>query len=243
VVFTVYVWFLGIVTLTPLWGLLLVLPRGRVAADAVSAWSWLILRLTGCPIDARGMEHVPASGPAVIVVNHASYFDAIALMAALRCRFRFVVNHRAAGWPLVGLAIRKSGHLVVNRGRLADRHACARAMIETLREGVSVVVFPEGTFDRAGRLLPFQPGPFRVAAEAACPVVPIAMHGTRHVLEGGLGRFRRGNIVLTASAAIWPVSTGRQDVAALRDQARSRIVAGLTEQRERVRQPDVSPVS
>lgn len=225
--FTLWVWLLLGVTLSPLWLLLTILPAGRSAALAVTGWARLILRLTGCPVTVRGLERLEGVEPAVIVVNHASYLDAVALLAALPRRFRFVVNHRAAGWPLVGLAIRKSQHLVVDRDRLADRRACALTMIETLREGTSIVVFPEGTFDRLGRLLPFQPGPFRVAAEAARPVVPMTLRGTRHVLARGLGRLRRGPVRLTVGMPLPVTSTDRRDVARLRDRARDEIATEL----------------
>lgn len=229
--FTAYVWLLLVATLTPLWLLLALLPRGHAAEGAVAFWARLILRLSGCHLDVRGIERLQKAEPAVVVVNHASYLDAVALMAALPRPFRFVVNHHAAGWPLVGLAIRKVRHLVVDRGRLADRRACALAMIDTLRQGTTVVVFPEGTFNRDGRLLPFQPGAFRVAAETGRPVVPMTLHGTRRVLERGLGRLRRGPIVLTVGVPLAAESTDRHDVSRLRDRARDEIATRLAEAR------------
>jgi fatty-acyl-CoA synthase len=226
-IFTAYLWLIGAGTLAPLWGLLLILPGGNTAAAAVSAWARLFLRLGGCRLQVRGFEHFAGATPAVIVVNHSSYFDAVAIMAALRVPFRFVVNHRAARWPLVGLVIRKAGHLVVDRGRLADRHACALAMVDTLRQGTSVVVFPEGTIARQGRLLPFHRGAFRVAADAGRPVVPIVMSGTRHILESSLGRLRRGRIEVAIGAPLHPEGTDRHDIDRLRERTRQHVAAGL----------------
>lgn len=232
-IYTAYLWLVGVVTLAPLWVLLLILRRGDVAAGAVSAWARLFLRLGGCPLDVRDAGHLSRAAPAVIVVNHSSYLDAVAMMAALRVPFRFVVNHRAAAWPLVGLAIRKAGHIVVDRGRLADRHACALAMVETLRHGVSVVVFPEGTIDRGGRLLPFHRGPFRVAADAGRPIVPVVLSGTRHVLESSLRRLRRGRIVAAIGVPLHSTGEDRHDIDALRDRTREHIESGLATGRRR----------
>ncbi len=226
-IYTAYLWLLGVATLAPLWTLLLILPRGKTAASAVSAWARLFLKLGGCPLQIRGAGHLDDAVPAVVVVNHSSYLDAVAIMAGLRVPFRFVVNHRAAGWPLVGLAIRKSGHIVVDRGRLADRHACALTMVETLREGVSVVVFPEGTIDRDGRLLPFHRGPFRVAADAGRPVAPVVLNGTRHVLESSLRRLRRGPIVMAIGAPLHPSTADRDGIDRLRERTREHIASGL----------------
>jgi fatty-acyl-CoA synthase len=226
-IFTLYLWLIGIVTLAPLWVLLLILPRGNVAAEAVSMWARLFLGLGGCRLLLRDVDRLVGAAPAVLVVNHSSYLDAVAIMAALRTPFRFVVNHHAAGWPLVGLAIRKAGHLVVDRGRLADRHACALAMVHTLRQGISVVVFPEGTIARQGRLLPFHRGPFRVAADAGRPVVPIVLSGTRHVLASSLRRLRRGQIVMAIGTPLHPTGVDRHEVDELRDRARQYIASGL----------------
>jgi 1-acyl-sn-glycerol-3-phosphate acyltransferase len=228
-IYTTYMWLIGAVTLVPLWGLLLILPPGKTAASAIGAWARLLLALGGCPLRVRRADHLERAAPAVVVVNHSSYLDAVAIMAALRVPFRFVVNHRAAGWPLVGLAIRKAGHIVVDRGRLADRHACALTMVETLRQGVSVVVFPEGTIGRSGRLLPFHRGPFRVAADAGRPVVPNVLSGTRHVLESSLRRLRRGPIVVAIGAPLRATGADRQDVDLLRDRTRQHVASGLDE--------------
>lgn len=227
--FTAYIWILLVLTLAPLWLLLALLPAGPTAAAALALWARTILRSGGCRVEVRGLEYLQHVKPAVVVVNHASYLDAIAIMAALPRPFRFVVNHEAARWPLVGLAIRKAGHLVVNRGRLADRHACALAMIETLRSGISVVVFPEGTFDRDGRLLPFRPGAFRVAAEARRPVVPVTLCGTRQVFGPAFGRLRRGPIAVTIGMPLPAESAERHAVARVRDRAREEIASRLAE--------------
>jgi 1-acyl-sn-glycerol-3-phosphate acyltransferase len=129
----------------------------------------------------------------------------------------------ALTWPLIGLAIRKVGHLVVDRTRLAGRHACVLAMRETLRQGMSVMVFPEGTIHRSGAPPAFRPGAFRIAVEGGRPVVPISLRGTRHVLPGNLWLFRRGCLDVTIHAPIEPVANGRQEVVRLRDCARREI--------------------
>ncbi|MGH9175802.1 MAG: lysophospholipid acyltransferase family protein, partial [Vicinamibacterales bacterium] len=161
--FTVYVWGLLLLTLPPVWAALCVLPPGPFPHRLVKAWARLVIRLSGCRLRVRGIERLQDRGSALLVANHASYLDSVVLMAAIPVDFRFVANSHAVTWPLIGLAIRKVGHLVVDRARLAARHACARAMIETLRQGTSILVFPEGTIQRNGGLLPFQPGAFHVA--------------------------------------------------------------------------------
>ncbi len=226
--YTAYVWGVLFVTLPALWVVLLIVPRGRIADRVVKFAARAVLRLCGCPLRVRGLAHLKQSTSAVIVANHSSYLDALVLLAALPDRYRFVANHHAAAWPVIGLAIRRSGHLVVNRERLADRHACARAMLQTLRDGTSVVVFPEGTIDR-GALLPFRSGAFRIARDVGRPVLPVALSGTRHVLPGGPWLFRRGPLDVTIGEPIAPAEGGRRAIARVRDDARRAISVGIAE--------------
>jgi fatty-acyl-CoA synthase len=221
--FTAYVWGLLLLTLPPLWVALSVLPGGRLPNRLLKWSARLVIRLSTCRLRVRGIEHVQRCGTAMLVANHASYLDSVVLMAAIPVDYRFVVNHRALTWPLIGLAIRKVGHLVVDRTRLAGRHACALAMRETLRQGMSVMVFPEGTIHRNGEPLAFRPGAFRIAVEAGRPVVPISLRGTRYVLPDGPWLFRRGCLDVTIHEPIEPVANGRQEIVRLRDSARREI--------------------
>ena|SRR5688572_18753473 len=227
--FTAYVWSLLILSLPPLWLALLVLPRGRVPDRLLKSWARSLIRLSTCRLRVRGIERLHRSGAAMLVANHASYLDSVVLMAAIPVDYRFVVNGRALTWPLVGLAIRQTGHLIVDRTRLAGRHACALAMREALRQGISLLVFPQGTIQKKGELLPFRLAAFRVAVDSGCPIVPISLRGTRHVLPHGPWMFRRGCVDVTIHEPIESVDKGRQAIAALRDRAYSDIVRGVSE--------------
>lgn len=221
--FTAYVWGLLLLTLPPLWVALWVLPRGRLPDRLLKWCARLVIRLSTCRLRIQGIEHLQRCGAAMLVANHASYLDSVVLMAAIPVDYRFVVNHRALRLPLIGLAIRKVGHLVVDRTRLAGRHACALAMRETIRQGMSVMVFPEGTIHRKGEPLAFRPGAFRIAVDVGRPVVPISLRGTCDVLPGRPWLFRRGCLHVIVHEPIQPVDNSRQEMVRLRESARRQI--------------------
>src|SRR5438552_5100110 len=154
------------------------MPAGRRADRLVRLWSRFIVRASLCPLRVSGLEHLGESLPAVLVSNHRSYIDAIVLMAAIPADFHFVAYDGVRTWPVVGTAIRKAGHLTVDRSNRAARLACARAMTETLRLGGSLFVFPEGMAGPSDELLPFRLGAFRAAVEAGRPIVPVTLEGT-----------------------------------------------------------------
>ena len=130
--------------------------------------------------------------------------------------------------PLVGTVIRKVGHLTVERGDLAQSVADAERATDALRRGTALLFFPEGTFVRPAELLPFKPGAFKAAAEVACPVVPIAIRGTREILPAGAWLPRPGPITVTIGAPMTPASADWREIVRLRDLAHTSIASMLT---------------
>lgn len=225
--FTAYVAGLLLLTVPPMWVVLLLAPAGRTADRLVRAWSRVIVRASLCRVRVSGIDHLAAGGPAMLVANHRSYVDSIVLMAAVPGTYRFVANHGVLTWPLVGMVVRKAGHLTVDRGVSAARIACAREMTDVLRRGASLLVYPEGTTGRHGGLLPFRLGAFRAAVEAGRPIVPIALGGTGTILERDRWVLRRGRIDVMIHAPIAPASGDRSEMVRIRRRARLEIASSL----------------
>jgi 1-acyl-sn-glycerol-3-phosphate acyltransferase len=207
----------------PVWAALLVLPRGRLPARLLRQSARLVIRASGCRLRVQGVDRLARERPVVVVANHGSYLDSIVLMAALPPDYVFVVHHELASIPFFGLAVRKSRHLVVDRTRAKARRACVLAMIDTLRRGTSLVVFPEGTRHRGSELLPFRPGAFRAAVEAGRPVVPITLIGTRDIWPPDTWLLHRGQVDVVVHEAIAPAGEGRSETRRVRDRARAEI--------------------
>ena len=157
------------------------LRQRRVVAGAVGR---LFLRLSGIPFTVSGLERLPNT-PCVVVANHASYIDAIAIVAALPPEFAFVIKKEMVRVPLAGLLLRRLGSQFVER---FDRHKGAtdtRRVLKLAATGQSLMFFPEGTFDETRRIGKFLGGAFTTAARAQMPVVAVAIHGTRNVMPPG----------------------------------------------------------
>jgi fatty-acyl-CoA synthase len=219
--FTAYVAVLLLLVIPPVWATLLVLPRGRLPARFLRRTVRFVIRASRCRLHVHGMDRIDTGGPVVVVANHGSYLDSIVLMAALPPGYLFVVNQQFALLPFFGLAVRKAGHLVVDRTRAAARRACVLAMIGTLRCGTSLVVFPEGTRHRGAELLPFRLGAFRVAVDVGRPIVPITIDGTTVIWPPGTWLFHRGTVDIVVRDAIEPTEEGRSEIVRLRDRARA----------------------
>jgi fatty-acyl-CoA synthase len=215
--------------LLPLWGLLQLVPRGRAADRMVKQWSRLALALTGLTPRVSGVEHLAHAAPAMLVANHASYIDSVVLMAALRMDFRFIAKQGLASYPIIGTVIRRAEHITIEKADLAQRLAGANEITQALRGGLSIAVFPEGTFFRPPGILPFRLGAFRSAVDAGRPVVPITLRGTRHVFPDETWLLRYGPIEVRIGAPLVPEAQGWPEMVRLRDLARAEIARGSGE--------------
>jgi 1-acyl-sn-glycerol-3-phosphate acyltransferase len=117
----------------------------------------------------------------------------------------------------------------VERADLARSVADAERVGAELGAGAALLFFPEATFVRRPGVLPFRLGAFKVAVEAGCPVIPVALHGTREILPADRWLPRRRPITVTVGAPLRPESHGWPEMVRLRDAARAAIARGSGE--------------
>lgn len=198
--------------------------RRRIGRAAVRAWALACFM----PFRVRGREHLPAQ-PCIVTCNHASYLDGILLTAALPTHFTFLVQHGASEWPYVGLIIRRMGVSFVNRGSARAAAQVTRNLVERVRGGEALAIFPEGTFRRAPELLPFQTGAFLIASRAGVPVVPTVLRGSRRIFGEGQKLLRWHPIEIEFFPPLAPDTHSRDAAHALRDAARAVMLANCGE--------------
>lgn len=202
----------------------LLLP-GLHARRLVGRLGWRAVMAAGLlPFRVRGLEHLP-DGPCVVVSNHASYLDGPLLTTALPERFTFVVQHGAAGWPVVGAIIQRMGVTFVNRSSARAGASQTRALIRRLQGGASLAIFPEGTFRGPPGLLPFRKGAFLMAAHAGVPVVPAVIRGSRRVLGDNRRLLRWSPVTVEFFAPISCATDPRQEAPALLRRVRAVVLA------------------
>jgi len=189
--------------------------RGRFAHGCARAWSWLILATTGVSVDVRGLERLNPARTYVFVSNHQSIYDIPVIFANLPYQLRIIAKESLGSFPFLGWHLRRSGHLLVDRKR-PDRAGILGRWRALVKEGLSLIIFPEGTRSADGRLGPFKAGSFLLAIEAKLPIVPVSVDGTRFVMHKGELTTRPGAVRLTLHP---PVETEALDVSAARDLA------------------------
>jgi 1-acyl-sn-glycerol-3-phosphate acyltransferase len=156
-------------------------PRGRRAFAVTRAWAAGVLATSGVRLTIVFEVPLAPAASCVFLANHQSLFDIPALLVAVPGRFRFVAKQSLFRIPIFGTALGAAGFVSVDRGdRTAARQSFAAAE-QWLRDGESILVFPEGTRSTAGALLPFKRGGFLLALRTGLPIVPVGIRGTQQV--------------------------------------------------------------
>jgi 1-acyl-sn-glycerol-3-phosphate acyltransferase len=201
--------------------------RGRVYDRATRDWARTVLRASGAPVTVSGAEHIAEATPRVIVANHVDGYDIFALASVLDVPFRFVAKKELERIPFFGRAWKAAGHISIDRGDRQRAIESLRRAGKAIREdGSSVIIFPEGTRSKDGRLHPFKKGAFALAIEAQVPVVPAAITGTFGII-GRRGRIRPRPIHIDFGAPILPGDSAARTSESLATAAHDRIAKML----------------
>ena len=184
-------------------------------------WGPVGLWLAGAKLDVVRRPEPPA-GPAIFASNHESVLDIWVLFVVVPRSFRFIAKQELYRIPIFGWYMRMGGHIPVDRSNHARAVASLAKAGAAVRGGTSIVVFPEGTRSRTGRVQPFKKGPFVVAKEAGVPVIPIAISGSGAITPSHQLLVRPGTIRVAAGDPVDPAAFG--DKEGLLAAVRTRIV-------------------
>jgi 1-acyl-sn-glycerol-3-phosphate acyltransferase len=160
-------------------------------------WAAWTLRVAGIELTALGLENVAPGRPQVILANHVSWVDVLALACLIPKRYRFIGKKELARVPLWGRAWVASGHIPIDRSDTNRAIESLERAARMVREDNSaIIIFPEGTRSADGSLLPFKKGAFMLALHAGIEVLPVGISGTRQIMPKGSWRVRRGRIIV-----------------------------------------------
>jgi 1-acyl-sn-glycerol-3-phosphate acyltransferase len=190
-------------------------------------WSRTIAALSGLRITVDCRSQLSAAQPYVFMANHLSTVDIWSLLVALPVPVRMIAKKQLAAIPLLGWAMWAGRFVFIDRHNPASARRSIERAKERIRNGHSVLLFPEGTRSRDGRLLPFKKGGFHLAIDAGVPIVPVAIRGSREVMPPGSLLLRPGKVHVTIGQPIATQGLVGQDREKLVERVRSEIVSML----------------
>jgi 1-acyl-sn-glycerol-3-phosphate acyltransferase len=188
----------------------------RAAYHVCLLWARMNLLLYGVRVHARRLAPLDPRSAHVFMSNHRSQLDILAVMVALGdFQLRWVAKKELTRVPVFGWALKHSGHIVIDRSDSRQAVASLRAARAQMCEGISVVIFPEGTRSPPGQvLLPFKKGGFMLALETGFPIVPVAVRGSGDLLPRGSWRPVPGDIEVVVGLPLAVTGLEREELMA-----------------------------
>jgi 1-acyl-sn-glycerol-3-phosphate acyltransferase len=189
----IYFW---IIIATIILGLLAILAsffskNGNTVHMIAQLWGRSILWVSGIRTVTNGFDRSLRNRSCIYMSNHQSNFDIPVLFSALPVQFRWLAKAELFRIPIFGLSMRGAGYISIDRSnRKSAFHSLAKAAA-AIRNGTSVMIFPEGTRSMDGMLLPYKKGGFVMAVDAGVPIVPIVISGTHAIMPKGRMLIRR----------------------------------------------------
>jgi 1-acyl-sn-glycerol-3-phosphate acyltransferase len=182
-------------------------------------------RIVGIRVRVEGLENIPP-GACIFISNHASNLDAITYIPEIPRRVAVLIKKELMRIPILSIGMRRADYISVAR---ADREAAAAidVAVRTLKRGVSIAVFAEGTRSPDGRLRPFKRGALNMAIEAGVPIVPVSIAGTQRLQKKGSWIVRPGEAIIRFGAAVETSSYTKKQRGELLARVESLVAAGL----------------
>jgi 1-acyl-sn-glycerol-3-phosphate acyltransferase len=159
-------------------------------------WARILLWLTSTQVDVIGKENVLMDKPQIFMANHQSDFDILIVLAHIPGQFRWIAKKELFKIPIFGKAMRNAGYIEIDRQNHEKALKSLDEAAQKIREGKSVVTFPEGTRSIDGKIRPFKQGMFHLAIRAGVPIVPISIIGASKIMPKRTLKVKPGRITM-----------------------------------------------
>ena len=159
-------------------------------------WAQMLLWLTNTRVEVIGGHNVMMNRPQIFMANHQSDFDILIVLAHIPGQFRWIAKKELFKIPVFGKAMRNAGYIEIDRQNHEKALQSLEEAAQKIREGKSVVTFPEGTRIRDGKIKPFKQGMFHLAIRSGVPIVPISIIGANEIMPKRTLKVRPGRITM-----------------------------------------------
>jgi len=199
--------------------------RGYFAHGCARLWGRLILLTTGVRVHVHGVKPPSIANSYVFASNHQSIYDIPVLFWTMPHQLRIISKASLGNFPFLGWHLRRAGHLLVDRDNPGA--SVLKKMRRMISQGASLIIFPEGTRSRTGKLGRFKGGVFLLAIESGLPVVPISLSGSRHVMLKDRLMTCPGDVDVTIHEPIPTTGMTREDARALAERVRTIVASAV----------------
>ena len=235
VIFSIYQWFVLfplIFVMTIIIGSIIIInsytKRSKLLNHSLASWwSKLILFFSFIKLNKIGVENIEEKRSYVIVANHLSAFDIFIVYSCIKSDFIVIIKREIRKIPFFGFLCDRFGHIYIDRSGGKKALASFNRGKKEVKEGRSILFFPEGTRSKNGKIGNFKIGAFRMAVETELSILPITISGTEAILKPGCLRIKPGTVEVKVHKEIKVENLGndRAVILNLRDTAKE-IICG-----------------
>ncbi|MCX5812549.1 MAG: lysophospholipid acyltransferase family protein [Proteobacteria bacterium] len=197
--------------------------KGLVIHKLSHFWAFLHLKVCGIKVLSKGRENL-LKPPYIIMCNHQSALDIFVLYIALPFMFKWVAKRQLFSIPFVGWIMKRASYVSLDRENPREGLRAINDAALKISKGMNIIVFPEGTRSKDGKLLPFKKGVFSLAVRAGVPVIPIGISGTSMLQpKGSLMPKEKGVIYVNIGKPILIIGDKASEKARVMDEVRASI--------------------
>lgn len=226
----IYLWIF--VSTTVLGSIVIVLAffskSGNLPHLVARLWGRAILWVSGINVTLKGLEKLKTSQSYIYMANHQSNYDIPVLLGKLPVQFRWLAKAELFKIPVFGRAMRGCGYISIDRSNRKLAFDSLAQAAETIRDGASVMIFPEGTRTVDGNLKSFKNGGFVLSVDAGVPIVPVIIRGTWPIMPRTRLRVEPGPVVIEIQDPIETADFSRKTKDDLIDKVRNTMLEQLS---------------
>ncbi|MGB9630284.1 MAG: lysophospholipid acyltransferase family protein [Thermodesulfobacteriota bacterium] len=198
--------------------------KGKIIHLYARLWGKVALLANGVKVRLEGLENLNGKGPYILMSNHQSYYDIFALLAYLPLQFKWLAKKELFSIPFFGWTMAVAGYIRVDREGTRQTVEAMKEAVQKIRDGLSVVIFPEGSRSPDGSIQPLKKGGFTLAIKSKVPIVPIAISGSREIMPKERLTASPGEIRIRIGHPIDIQNTSMKDRIALMETVREAIL-------------------
>ena len=156
--------------------------KGNAPHIIAGIWARSILAASRIKVTVKGLSNLDSIKSCIYMPNHQSNFDIPVLLGHLNVQFRWLAKVELFKIPIFGHAMKRAGYISIDRSNRKSAFKSLKKAAKIIREGVSVIIFPEGTRNKESNIGPFKKGGFVLAVDSGVPIVPVIIHGTMKIM-------------------------------------------------------------
>jgi 1-acyl-sn-glycerol-3-phosphate acyltransferase len=156
--------------------------KGRVVHRYARLWGKVALLANRVKVKVEGIENLKGEGPYIFMSNHQGSYDIFALLGHLPFQFKWLAKKELFSIPFFGWTMAAAGYISIDREGSRETVVAMNEAAQRIRDGMSVIIFPEGSRSPDGTIQPFKKGGFTLAIKSQVPIVPMAISGSREIM-------------------------------------------------------------